>query len=137
MNPTNPIKAYFKTRPETVAVYLFGSHATGKEHHKSDLDIAVLIDTERASELNKLRTAYHLELSRITRKDVDIIIMNTAGEILLKQIYERGRLLLVHDDTKLSMFNMIAYSRIAEFGYHHTKMQASALKSITREMPIG
>ena len=30
--------AYFKTKPNIIAVYLFGSYAKGKEHHSSDID---------------------------------------------------------------------------------------------------
>ena len=140
MNPTSPenqIKTYFQTRPEVVAVYIFGSYATGKERTNSDIDIAVLIDQKKEPDMRALRSTYHTELSRITRKDLDLIIMNTAGEGLLKQIYKRGRQILTQDNTKLSIFNMIAYTRIAEFGYYHGKMQAGVIKSIAAELPIG
>ena len=38
------IKAYFKSKKEVIAVYLFGSYAAGREHHLSDIDIGILLD---------------------------------------------------------------------------------------------
>jgi predicted nucleotidyltransferase len=37
--------AYFKTKPNIVAVYLFGSYAKGKEHRSNDIDIGLLFDS--------------------------------------------------------------------------------------------
>jgi predicted nucleotidyltransferase len=134
MNPLlSKIRDYFKNHNEVVAVYIFGSFATGKERIHSDIDLAVLIDSEKAIDFTSLQSDYYADLSRITRMDIDLVIMNKAGEGLLKQIYQRGRLLFVRDDAKLSVFNMISYSRIADFGYHYTKMRARVIKSVAEE----
>ena len=48
---TKTIITYFDSRQEVVAVYLFGSHASGKEHRSSDIDIGVLLNrNDRAGE---------------------------------------------------------------------------------------
>jgi predicted nucleotidyltransferase len=38
---------FFATRPEVVVAYLYGSHAEGRAHRESDIDIAVLLDRAR------------------------------------------------------------------------------------------
>ena len=35
--------AFAQTRPELVALYLYGSHATGTARRDSDIDVAVLL----------------------------------------------------------------------------------------------
>ena len=141
MNPLNPlikkIKNYFKTQKDVVAVYIFGSYAVGQERTFSDIDIAVLIDPEKTSKQKQLHSEYLAKLSRITRLDVDLINMNTASEVLLKQIYIKGQCILIQDINKLSVFKMISYSRIADFGYHHAKMQRGVIKSIREGVSIG
>ena len=131
------ITNYFSLRQEVVAVYIFGSYAAGKERLLSDIDIALLIDPEKAGELNKLQTRYLVSLSKETRKDIDIVIMNTAGEELLKQIYENGNCILVNNADKLTVFNMVSFSKIADFAYYKNRMQAGVIRSIVGEPSIG
>jgi predicted nucleotidyltransferase len=38
------IRACLPTRREVVAAYLFGSHASGRAHRESDVDVGVLLD---------------------------------------------------------------------------------------------
>lgn len=40
------IQKYFASQKDVVAVYLYGSFANGNPHPRSDLDIAVLFDSE-------------------------------------------------------------------------------------------
>jgi predicted nucleotidyltransferase len=43
------LERYFAERPElgVAAVYLFGSHAEGRAHRESDIDLGVLLDWQR------------------------------------------------------------------------------------------
>jgi predicted nucleotidyltransferase len=47
------LTAYFKTKSEIIAVYLFGSYANGKEHRSSDIDIGLLLDTRDSALIKK------------------------------------------------------------------------------------
>jgi hypothetical protein len=95
------------------------------------------LNPEKAKKFNRLHLVFQAKLARITIKDINLVIMNTAGEVLLKQIYEKGQCILIQNDEKLSKFKMISYAKIADFGYHHAKMQAGLLKSIKEETSIG
>jgi predicted nucleotidyltransferase len=133
MNPlTQKITNYFKTRTEVVAIYLFGSYAINKERPFSDLDIGIIFDDDKLENSEMLCTTYQSGLARLTRRDIDLVVMNVAGEGLLKQIFKNGKCILVKNDKKLSLFKMISYSKIADFKYHYTKMQKSFIKSITQ-----
>jgi uncharacterized protein len=124
-NITDTISAYFRTKPEIAAVYLFGSFAQGKQHASSDLDLAILFkDLHQHSRMASQRMDHYLvALSRLLRKDPHLITMNTAGEILLKQIFSKGRCILVNDRKALSLFTMAAYARIVDFSYHYASMK--------------
>jgi len=43
---TSALREALSQRQEVVAAYLFGSYATGRERPDSDVDVAVLLDTE-------------------------------------------------------------------------------------------
>ena len=57
-----------------------------------------------------------VDLSRLTRKDLHLVVLNRAGEMLLKQVLGKGRLVFVNDPKTLSRFKMTAVARIADFG---------------------
>jgi uncharacterized protein len=133
-NLTDTINAYFRTKPEIAAVYLFGSFAQGKQHASSDLDLAILFKDHhqhpRCVAAAQRLDRYLVELSRLLRKDPHLVTMNTAGEILLKQIFSKGRCILVNDPKALSLFTMAAYARIADFMYHYTSMKKGFTQQI-------
>jgi hypothetical protein len=73
----------------------------------------------------------------LLRKDVHPVAMNSASEMLLKQIFGKGRCLLVNDTRKLAEFKMLAYSRIASFNYYLKKMQAGLIRKVLEAAPHG
>ena len=124
------LTAYFKTNSEIIAVYLFGSYAKGKEHHSSDVDIGLLFDTRDPLLLNKKVDTVMLDLSRILRKDIHPVILNLAGEELLRQVFLKGKCILVRDSKKLAHYKMTAFSRIADFAYYKNQMQSGLVRNI-------
>ena len=126
----NKLKAYFGDRSEVVAVYLFGSQATNKTVRSSDVDIGILLDTyDRAIETEK-RNQYLVELANILRKEVHPVILNSAGEELMRQIFLKGKCILVRNPEKLSLFKMTMYARIADFSYYRDQMQSGLIRNI-------
>lgn len=57
------------------------------------------------------------------KKDIDPVMTNHAGEVLLKQILSKGRRILVRDSYFDAYFTMIAVSRIVDFNSHLKQMQ--------------
>ncbi len=80
---------YFKEKPVTL-VYLFGSYAKGTPSSESDVDIAVMTDSNFEIDLWKWRT----DLVMILGKEVDLIDLKTANIILKKQIVQSGNCIM-------------------------------------------
>jgi len=124
------IAEYFRNKKEVIAVYLFGSHAEGKNREFSDIDIGILLDENSFDFANKQRKEYALALARSTRKDIDPVILNSAGEGLLRQVFLKGKCIVVNDSRKLARSKMVMFSKIAEFGYYRKQMQSGLVTKI-------
>lgn len=124
------IKHYFKDRKEIAAIYLFGSYASGKERHMSDVDIGVLLNHKYFKSSEILKEQYILQLGRLLRKDIHPVIMNSAGEVLLKQILGKGNLVLVRNSKFHKEFKMVSVSKIVDFSFYLKRMHSSLTKRI-------
>jgi len=91
----NKIKAkisrIFKKYPQINTAYLFGSEAKGKARCGSDIDVAVLLreDCENRPDYLELK----VELERALDKDVDLVILNDASEVLKHQVRTDGKII--------------------------------------------
>jgi uncharacterized protein len=124
------ITSYFAARNEVAAVYLFGSFASEKNRPTSDVDVAILFLPEYLPSADRFCRKYLTELGRVLRKDIHPVVMNRAGEVLLKQIFLKGRRLVMKNPAYVREFNMFAMSRIADFGFYLDKMQAGLKKKM-------
>jgi len=124
------IKSFFENKKDIVAVYLFGSHAEGRERLSSDVDLAILFDNRGREAVNQLLDKYLVDLSRCLRKDIHLTAMDFAGEELLKQIFKKGKCLVVNDSKKLAYFKMMALSKIASFHYYRSQMQSGIIRKV-------
>ena len=130
---TKNISAYFSYKREVIAVYLFGSYAEGKERPLSDIDICLLLDRTDHNAIKEIRNKYIVELSRVLRKDIHLVILNSAGEELIRQIFLKGRCILVSDPKKVSRYKMVMLTKIAEFAYYRTQMQGGLIRKVMRD----
>ena len=124
------LTVYFDAKPEIIAVYLFGSYAKGKEHRSSDIDIGLLFETMDPFLIKKMADTVMIDLSRILRKDIHPVILNLAGEELLRQIFLKGKCILDKNPKKLVRFKMTTFSRIADFAYYKDQMQSGLIRNI-------
>lgn len=124
------IGSYFKNRPEVVAVYLFGSYAQGREKLFSDIDLGVLLEHKAMPQKDELTTIYTVQLGRRLRKDFHILIMNTAGEMILSQIFKHGKCIFQRNSRFLSNFKTASFSRIADFGFYRKPMEKAFLSRL-------
>ena len=126
------ISDYFKNKEEVIAIYLFGSYAEGRERDLSDIDIGIILDGRDSSYFQEKRDVYMVELGRILRKDIDAVILNSANEALLRQIFLKGKCILVRDKKKLALHKTVMFSRVAELGYYRSSMQAGLIRKVIR-----
>lgn len=119
------IRLYCDNKPEISACYLFGSYASGKNRSGSDLDLAFLVRPELGEgQIDQLRSAILVELGRRTRLDIHPLIMNTAGELVLGQVFTKGVCLYQRDGNALKRFRRQKMPMIAEFSYYVDVMRA-------------
>ena len=126
----NQIKSFFENEKDIVAVYLFGSYASGKVRPCSDIDLAILFDSRNRVAINRRLDKYLIDLSRILRKDTHLTAMDFSSEGLLEQVFKKGKCIIVHDIKKMAYFKMTVYSKIADFHYHRRKMQSGIIRKV-------
>lgn len=124
------IKTYFSDKDEVAAVYIFGSYAVGTQHDGSDIDIGILFENSEPRIYQKKRDLYMLELGRILRKDIHPVIMNLEGEEIHRQIFLRGKKILVRNEKYFSLHCMCMISRIADFSYYKDSIQKGFLNNL-------
>lgn len=128
---------YFKNKEEVIAVYLFGSYAEGKERYLSDIDIGILMDSKDRDFVTRRRNDYMVELARILRKDIHPVILNSASEELLKQIFSKGQCIIVNNSRELARYTMVMFVKIAEFAYYRRQMQSGLIRKVMEGQGIG
>jgi predicted nucleotidyltransferase len=87
--------------PGLVSAYLFGSHASGRAHRESDIDVGVLVrhdahPTARARFEVRVRLASELPKA-VAGVAVDVVVLNDAPPLLARHIVTRGRRILLED----------------------------------------
>lgn len=84
------LREFFTHYTRAKLVFLVGSFARGSANRESDVDVAVLFGYEASLELvDEMRESLALLLSR----DVDIVVLDTAGPIMGMQALKTGVLL--------------------------------------------
>ncbi len=77
-----------------VAIYIFGSVASGRKRSRSDIDVAIMVRGQvNGMERVELETA----LSNIFKRDVDLVIFGEATPLLQHQILKYGYLIYERD----------------------------------------
>jgi len=127
------IADYFSTKNEAFAVYLFGSYAHGSPRPTSDVDVGILFESREHSFISAKIDAYNLALTRMLRKDLHLVALNFASELLLKQIFSKGRCILVNNPKQLAAFQMISFAKIADFGYYKTTLQKGFARKLLQD----
>jgi hypothetical protein len=124
---------FFEAQEKVIAVYLFGSYARGRAGDRSDIDLAILIDRDAKVDKFELKRNIMIGLSKILRKEIHLVILNTAGEVLSAQVFKHGKCLYNAKPGVLSKFSMVQFSKIADFAYLRNIME----KGFTRKIMAG
>lgn len=84
--------------PGLAAAWLFGSHAEGRAHRESDVDIGVLFDRSvDAGARFDAKVLLAGVLPGVARAPVDVVIVNDAPPQFARRIVIDGRRILVRD----------------------------------------
>jgi predicted nucleotidyltransferase len=122
---------------ETVAsAYLFGSHAEGRAHRDSDVDVGVLFDRRALPHVRDrfetaLRLSAHLQASLGTRH-VDLVVLNDAPPGLGRRIVTRGRRLVCSDEEADHAFVRDAQLRAADLEPFLRRTRRLKLEALAR-----
>lgn len=93
--------------PETQAIYLFGSAASGDMRTDSDVDIAVLLPPDVARRAGNLSgNDLHLALESRLSRDVDLINLREASTVFQKEVVVNGQRILCTDIDAADTFEM-------------------------------
>ena len=114
---TEAVRSQTFSYPAILAVYLFGSHSTGKAKPESDLDLAILLQPDQEDDFPVLELAVSLE--KALGRRVDLVILNRAGELLKYQVRRNGCLLYERDPRLRKQFEVRGRKSFEDFLYLH------------------
>lgn len=104
--------------PDVVAVYLFGSHARGEGRPDSDFDLALLVK-EHTHNFPLLQ--FTLAVEDLLGTAVDLVNLNSAGEVLKYQVRRDGKLLYEKDNRARKLFEVRSRKYFEDFKYMHNR----------------
>lgn len=97
------LKDYFSKRKDVAFAFLFGSATTGKIRKEGDVDIAVYFYPEKDIEWEEFKKTYKgeskigLDLERLLKKEVDLIVLNRTRAVIADEIVRKGKPIIIRD----------------------------------------
>ena len=97
------LQPYFEKRDDVAFAFLFGSAITGRMRREGDIDIAVYFRPEHGVEWEmsgkrwEAEARIALDLERLLKKEVDLIVLNRAMAILADEIIRKGMPIIIKD----------------------------------------
>lgn len=107
-----------RAEPAVVAAYLFGSHAEGRAHRDSDVDVGVVLRREALPDAaarfaERLRLSAHLA-AELRDPRIDLVVLDDAPPTLAARIATTGRLVHCADAEREHAFRRDAQLRAAD-----------------------
>ena len=95
-------------REHVLFSYIFGSAARNEQQPLSDIDIAVYLTSRPFEQYPDMKFTLHAEFCRaLKRDDIDLVILNTAGNlILLDEIVRSGMVVYDRDPEARENFEL-------------------------------
>jgi len=97
------LKKYFDKREDVAFAFLFGSAESGKIRSEGDIDIALYFWPEKDLEWEafgkryKGENAIGLDLERLLKKEVDLVVLNRARAVLADEIIRKGKPIIIKE----------------------------------------
>ena len=103
-------KKALKKNSNVKFAYLFGSYSDGSYNERSDIDIALYLDNYSFDK----QLSISFELSKALKKDVDLLILNSAKNLyLLDNVLQKG--ILLKDNEKRVDFELKKHHQFIDF----------------------
>jgi uncharacterized protein len=116
-----------------VSAYLFGSVASGRAHHDSDVDVAVLLDRQlypTPQHRFDLRLRLMGRLQSAIGRDVDLVVLNDAPPQLGRHVMTAGERLVVRDTERDHAHLRLTLSRAADLEPFLRRTRAVKLRAL-------
>ena len=129
---------YFAERPNlgVVSVYLFGSHAEGRAHRESDIDLGMLLDWQRyptRAERFDARVRLGSNLIHVLRhNEVDLVVLNEAPPLFGRRIVTEGSRLFLGDPAADHAYVRDVQLRAADLAPWLRRMEKIKLAALAR-----
>jgi uncharacterized protein len=126
---------YFRDKKGVIAVYLYGSIVTGKTAMVSDVDIALLTTSYKdLVESQRARVRYQTEISGLIRRNVDLVFLQEAGELLSFQILSRGQVIVETDKEIHRSFRAFRLIKCLDFQFLEDRMKRGMIAAMKRDL---
>ena len=122
---TQKIISICQDEPTIVAAYIFGSYAKGTEKNQSDIDIALLLDNINFNNYPQLHFSTLFE--KKLECSVDLVVLNTAGELLKYEIRRHRFLVFERSSQKRKQFEVRSRKYFDDFLFIHNKYVSKVL----------
>jgi predicted nucleotidyltransferase len=132
------LQTYLAARPDLgiASVYLFGSHAAGRPHRESDIDLAALLQWERhPTRRDRFETRVRLgsELIHVLRFNaVDLVILNDLPPLFGRGIVTTGERIFLGDTAADHAFVRDVQLRAADLAPFLRRMGKIKLAALAR-----
>lgn len=115
--------------PDVLTIYVHGSFARGESWPDSDLDIAVLLPPGR-----RIPDPLQLigDLSQRVHREVDLVDLRQAGDVLRREVLDSGRSLFQSDPERVLAWEASAMTR-----YGHYRQEVRDILEDFRRTGIG
>jgi predicted nucleotidyltransferase len=115
--------------PDVLAVYVYGSFARGEDWPGSDLDVAVLLPPGL---LIPDVLGLISDISQRVHRDVDLVDLRRAGDVLRREVLDSGRLLYQADSEQVLAWEASALTR-----YGHYREEVRGILEDFRRTGVG
>ena len=122
------------THEEIIAAYVFGSQATGKSGPHSDVDVAVLLDEDMKDSFDSLQCIVDLE--KALNRNVDLVVLNRAGELIKHQVRRDGRIVFDRDPKRRKHWEIMSTKFYQDYLHLHA-IYMKRMKKALRSGPHG
>jgi predicted nucleotidyltransferase len=132
------LEQFFAPRrePGILSAYLFGSHAQGRAHRESDVDVAVLLSRDlypTSRERFEVRIQLGSELiDAVDHNEVDVVILNDAPPLFARRIVWEGRRVFLGDPEGERIFVRDVQLRAADLAPFLQRMARIKLEALAR-----
>jgi uncharacterized protein len=132
------LKEYFEDHPElgVVSAFLFGSHAEGRAHRESDVDVAILLDWSRhpgARERFEARIRICSDLIAVLHEnEVDLVVLNDLPPLFARHILWNGERIFLADPEADFAFLHKTQVLAAELGPYLERLRRLRLEALRR-----